>query len=115
MKLIICAKYHVNQMTCVESRRGPIDPPPPLSVCVHVTIIFFSRLLGLRSSNQVLYNFTKSILSLKGASQSSCSNLLYVICEHLASGNGVVIHVPQLFEELEKNEAKGISLIYNMK
>ena len=26
----------------------------------------------------------------------------------LITGNGVVVHVPSLFEELEKNEAKGL-------
>lgn len=26
----------------------------------------------------------------------------------LSSGNGVVVHLPGLFEELEKNEAKGL-------
>ena len=34
MKLAICTKFQVNQMNCVESRRGggPIDPPPPQGV-----------------------------------------------------------------------------------
>ena len=30
MKLVICTKFHVNRMNCVESRRrDPVDPPPP--------------------------------------------------------------------------------------
>ena len=29
----------------------------------------------------------------------------------LSSGNGVVIHVPQLFVEMEKNEGKAMALI----
>ena len=32
------------------------------------------------------------------------SNLIF-----LFTGNGVVVHVPSLFEELEKNEAKGLT------
>ena len=44
MKLIICAKFHVNRMNCVESRRG-VPLPPQKSVRV---TIFSSRLLGLK-------------------------------------------------------------------
>ena len=44
MKFVICKKFHVNRINCVESRRGgPIDLPPPR---LRVTI-FSSRLLGL--------------------------------------------------------------------
>ena len=45
MKLVICTKFQVNQMNCVESRRGggPIDPPPSR---LRVTI-FSRQLLGL--------------------------------------------------------------------
>ena len=38
MKLIICTKFHVNRMKCVESRKG-VRFYPPLSV--RVTIFFF--------------------------------------------------------------------------
>ena len=45
MKLVICTKFQVNRMNCVESRRGggPIDPPFSR---LRVTI-FSRRLLGL--------------------------------------------------------------------
>ena len=44
MKLVICTKFQVNRMNCVESRRGgPIDPPPSR---LPVTI-FSRRLQGL--------------------------------------------------------------------
>ena len=35
MKLVICTKFHVNRMNCVESRRAgvPIDPPPLKASC----------------------------------------------------------------------------------
>ena len=35
MKLVICTKFHVNRINCVESRRGrdPIDLPPPKASC----------------------------------------------------------------------------------
>ena len=49
MKLVICTKFQVNRMNCVESRRGgggPIDPPPPSRLRV---TIFSRRLLGLYS------------------------------------------------------------------
>ena len=55
MKLVLCAKFYVNPMNCVESRRGsggggggvrPIDPPLSVSVT-----IFSSRLsVGLATS-----------------------------------------------------------------
>ena len=41
MKIVICTKFHVNQMNCVKSSRGrdPIDlPPPPTHL---TTTIFF--------------------------------------------------------------------------
>ena len=45
MKLVICTKFQVKRMNCVESRRGGlIDPPLPPRL--HVTI-FSRRLLGL--------------------------------------------------------------------
>ena len=46
MKFVICTKFHVNWMNCVESRRGegPIDPPLPSRLSV---AIFSSRVLGL--------------------------------------------------------------------
>ena len=56
MKLVICTKFQVNQINCVESRRGrggfawPPHPPPPPSRLRTVCNYFFfdcSRLLGL--------------------------------------------------------------------
>ena len=46
MKLVICTKFQVNRMNCVESRRGggPIDPPSRLRIT-----IFSRRLLGLKT------------------------------------------------------------------
>ena len=43
MKLVICNKFQVNRMNCVESRRGGSDWPPSR---LRVTI-FSGRLLGL--------------------------------------------------------------------
>ena len=34
---------------------------------------------------------------------------LKIIIEILFLGNGVVVHLPQMFEELQKNEAKGLT------
>jgi adenylosuccinate synthase len=42
----------------------------------------------------------------------SCCNYSLVRCNYLCflfSGNGVVIHLPGLFEEIAKTEAKGIA------
>ena len=46
MKLVICTKFQVKQMNCVESRRGRfrLTPPPPSRLRV---TIFSRRLLGL--------------------------------------------------------------------
>ena len=47
MKLVICTKFQVNRMNCVESRRGVRLTPPPLRLRV---TIFSRRLLGLTLS-----------------------------------------------------------------
>ena len=55
MKLVICTKFQVNRMNCVESRRGggrSDCPPPPLKASFNY---FSSRLLGL-------INFEHSLL-----------------------------------------------------
>ena len=31
------------------------------------------------------------------------------LCSYFISGNGVVVHIPGLFEEIQKNEAKGLT------
>ena len=49
MKLVMCAKFDVNRMNCVETRRGgggAIDPTPPPSR-LFVTIFSF-RLFNSR-------------------------------------------------------------------
>ena len=45
MKLVICTKFHVNRMNCVESRRGggPIDPLPPLKASCNYFFFEASR------------------------------------------------------------------------
>ena len=59
MKLIICTKFRVNRMNCVESRRGggggragAVDPPAPSSVRV---TIFSPRLLGLKEATHFVH------------------------------------------------------------
>ena len=54
MKLIICAKFHVNRMNGVESRRGVRLNPLPSSVCV---TIFSSRLLVFLDVLSYFLNF----------------------------------------------------------
>ena len=46
MKLVICTKFQVNRMNCVESRRGVRLTPPPTPSRLRVAI-FSSRVLGL--------------------------------------------------------------------
>ena len=63
MKLVICTKFQVNRMNCVESRRGgPIDTPPPSRLRV---TIFSRRLLGLNP---------RSIADLSGRSHPLCKH-----------------------------------------
>ena len=33
---------------------------------------------------------------------------LYLVTLHYAAGNGVVVHLPGLYDEIQKNEAKGL-------
>ena len=79
MKLVICAKFQVNRMNCVKSRRGagPIDPPPPR---LRVTI-FSRRLLGLSMLNMISIQFLQS-LSRKRTSDRrkySAEEIMYTI------------------------------------
>ena len=42
MKLVVCTKFQVNRMSCVESRRGdPIDPPPLKASCNYFFLYAF--------------------------------------------------------------------------
>ena len=56
MKLIICTKFYVNRMNCVESRRGRVRLTPPSSVRV---TSFSSWLLGLMMMLLTLLYFTE--------------------------------------------------------
>ena len=63
-KLIICTKYHVNQINCKEGIGGGwIDPttPPPPSSRVHVT--FFVRLLAILGLRTLFIKYTRAMLS----------------------------------------------------
>ena len=62
MKLVICTKFQVNRMNCVESRRGGIRLTPPPSR-LRVTI-FYRRLLGLNiTCNVLVYNIINMFLT----------------------------------------------------
>ena len=44
MKLVLCYKFQVNRMNCVEGKRGgPIDPPPPLKASCNYFFLKASR------------------------------------------------------------------------
>ena len=92
-KAVICTKFQVNRMNCVESRRGdPIDHPPPPRLCV---TIFSSRLLGLRSCEMQIKRFrvtfrkTSWILALKSQPfKSYAKKISWGVCECVSRGRG---------------------------
>ena len=67
MKLAICTKFQVNQMNCVESRRGgPIDPPLKAS-CNY----FFLKASRVKYVSYVLPHDVLSVYALHGSKETS--------------------------------------------
>ena len=77
MKLVICTKFQVNRMNCVESRRGggvPIDPPSIKASCNY----FFwkasrVKLKCVATSEIVAYNTADDIA--EAESDYTCATL----------------------------------------
>ena len=47
MKLVICTKFQVNRMNCVESRRGGGSDRPPRALKASCSYVFFEALKAL--------------------------------------------------------------------